>query len=242
MGDGVRYQRVLLKISGEALGGKAGFGLEKETLDYIAQEILAVHHLGVQVCAVVGGGNFIRGSAFSMKGGIDRTVADHMGMMGTIMNGLALQAALEAAGLPTRVQSALTVSEVAEPFIRRRAVRHMEKNRVVVFAAGTGNPYFTTDTAAVLRALETDSQVVLKATKVDGVYDKDPRKHTDAVKYERLSFDEAINKKLAVMDQTAFAMCQENNLPVVVLDLMKPGGMARVVRGEPEGTLVSNAQ
>jgi uridylate kinase len=242
MGDGVRYQRVLLKISGEALGGKAGFGLEKETLDYIAQEILAVHHLGVQVCVVVGGGNFIRGSAFSMKGGIDRTVADHMGMMGTIMNGLALQAALEAAGLPTRVQSALTVSEVAEPFIRRRAVRHMEKNRVVVFAAGTGNPYFTTDTAAVLRALETDSQVVLKATKVDGVYDKDPRKHTDAVKYAQLSFEEAINKKLAVMDQTAFAMCQENNLPVVVLDLMKPGGMARVVRGEPEGTLVSNVQ
>ncbi|MCB0825960.1 MAG: UMP kinase [Fimbriimonadaceae bacterium] len=236
----IKYSRVLLKISGEALGGKAGFGLETETLDYIAQEIAAVHNLGVQVCVVVGGGNFIRGSAFSVKGGIDRTVADHMGMMGTVMNGLALQSAIENAGVPTRVQSAITISEVAEPFIRRRAVRHMEKGRVVVFAAGTGNPYFTTDTAAVLRALETDCEVLMKATKVDGIYNKDPKKHDDAVKYDHLTFDQAISEKLGVMDQTAFTMCQENKLSVVVLDMGKPGGMSRVVKGEIEGTLVTS--
>ena len=236
--EGVKFKRVLLKISGEMLGGKQGFGLETDTLDYIANEIKAVHELGVGVAVVVGGGNFIRGSAFSETGGIDRTVADHMGMMGTIMNGLALQSAVEKAGIATRVQSALTVSEVAEPFIRRRAIRHLEKGRVVVFAAGTGNPYFTTDTAAVLRALEIDADALLKATKVDGVYNKDPRKHSDAVMYETVTFSEAIDKRLAVMDQTAFTMCREHGLPVVVLDLLRPGGMARVVKGEPEGTLV----
>ncbi|MCA0361019.1 MAG: UMP kinase [Armatimonadetes bacterium] len=236
--EGVKFKRVLLKISGEMLGGKQGFGLETDTLDYIANEIKAVHELGVGVAVVVGGGNFIRGSAFSETGGIDRTVADHMGMMGTIMNGLALQSAVEKAGIATRVQSALTVSEVAEPFIRRRAIRHLEKGRVVVFAAGTGNPYFTTDTAAVLRALEIDADALLKATKVDGVYNKDPRKHSDAVKYDTVTFSEAIDKRLAVMDQTAFTMCREHGLPVVVLDLLRPGGMARVVKGEPEGTLV----
>ena len=236
--EGVKFKRVLLKISGEMLGGKQGFGLETDTLDYIANEIKAVHELGVGVAVVVGGGNFIRGSAFSETGGIDRTVADHMGMMGTIMNGLALQSAVEKAGIATRVQSALTVSEVAEPFIRRRAIRHLEKGRVVVFAAGTGNPYFTTDTAAVLRALEIDADALLTATKVDGVYNKDPRKHSDAVMYETVTFSEAIDKRLAVMDQTAFTMCREHGLPVVVLDLLRPGGMARVVKGEPEGTLV----
>lgn len=238
MGDGVKYRRVLLKISGEMLGGESGFGLDTATLDYIAQEIKAVHACGAQVAVVVGGGNFIRGSAFSETGGINRTVADHMGMMGTIMNGLALQSAIEKSEIPTRVQSALGISEVAEPFIRRRAIRHLEKGRVVVFAGGTGNPYFTTDTAAVLRALEIDADVLLKATKVDGVYDKDPRKHADAKKYGSLTFDEAINQNLAVMDQTAFTMCREHGLPLIVLDLLKPGGMARTVNGQTEGTLV----
>lgn len=238
MGDPVKYQRVLLKISGEMLGGANGFGLDTATLDYIAQEIKSVHDLGAAVAVVVGGGNFVRGSAFSENGGIERTVADHMGMMGTIMNGLALQSAVEKAGIPTRVQSALTVSEVAEPFIRRRAIRHLEKGRVVVFAAGTGNPYFTTDTAAVLRALEINAEALLKATKVDGVYNKDPRKHNDAVKYDSLTFTEALENRLAVMDQTAFTMCREHHVPVIVLDLLKPGGMARAVSGQTEGTLV----
>jgi len=238
MGDAVKFKRVLLKISGEMLGGNAGYGLEVDTLDYIAQEVKAVHELGAEVAIVVGGGNFVRGSAFSESGGINRTVADHMGMMGTIMNGLALQSAIEKAGIPTRVQSALDISAVAEPFIRRRAIRHMEKRRVVVFAGGTGNPYFTTDTASVLRALEIDADVLLKATKVDGVYNKDPRKHSDAVKYDNLTFTDAIDQKLAVMDQTAFTMCREHGMPVVVLDLLRPGGMARAVNGEQEGTLV----
>lgn len=238
MSDGIKFNRVLLKISGEMLGGDAGFGLDTDTLDYIAQEIKAVFDLGAQVAIVVGGGNFIRGSGFSESGGVNRTVADHMGMMGTIMNGLALQSAIEKIGIPTRVQSALDISAVAEPFIRRRAIRHLEKGRVVVFAGGTGNPYFTTDTASVLRGLEIDADALLKATKVDGVYTKDPRKHTDATKYDSLTFTEAISQNLAVMDQTAFTMCREHGMPVVVLDLLRSGGMARVVKGEPEGTLV----
>lgn len=232
------YDRVVLKISGEALGGKAGFGLETETLDYIAREIKAVHELGAKVAVVVGGGNFIRGSAFSENGGIDRTVADQMGMLGTLMNALALQSALEAAEVPCRVQSAVSIPEVAEPFIRLRAVRHLEKGRCVVFAGGTGNPYFTTDTASVLRALEIGANAVLKATKVDGVYDKDPKKHADAVKYERLSFSEAIGRRLKVMDETAFTMCREHSLPLIVLDLMRAGGIALAVQGKTEGTLV----
>lgn len=238
MSDSVEFTRVLLKISGEALAGEAGFGLDTETLDYIAKEVVAVHNLGVQVAVVVGGGNFIRGSVFSQSGNMDRTVADHMGMMGTIMNGLAIQAAIEKQGVQSRVQSAITVAEVAEPFIRRRAIRHMEKGRVVVFAGGTGNPYFTTDTAAVLRALEIDAAVLMKATKVDGVYDKDPKKHADAKKYESLTFTEAIDKRLAVMDQTAFTMCREHRMPVIVLDLLKQGSMARAVIGQTDGTLV----
>jgi uridylate kinase len=241
MGDVIKYKRVLLKISGEMLGGEAGYGLDTPTLDYIAQEVKSVFDHGVEVSIVVGGGNFIRGSAFSETGGIDRTVADHMGMMGTIMNGLALQTAIEKQGIPTRVQSALDISAVAEPFIRRRAIRHMEKGRVVVFAGGTGNPYFTTDTASVLRALEIGAEVLLKATKVDGVYNKDPRKHSDAVKYDSLTFTQAITENLAVMDQTAFTMCREHGMPVIVLDLNRPGGMARVVLGQQEGTLVQGA-
>jgi len=232
------FKRVLLKISGEMLSGSKGFGLDPETVNYIASEIVAVHHHGAQTAVVVGGGNFIRGDSFSDEGGIDRTVADQMGMMGTIMNALALQAAIEKLGVQTRVQSAINVSQVAENFIRRRAIRHLEKGRVVVFAAGTGNPYFTTDTAAVLRALEIGADVLLKATKVDGVYDKDPRKHADAVKYDRVSFAEVIDQRLAVMDQTAFTMCREHDLPVIVLDLNDKNAMLRALSGESVGTLV----
>ncbi|MBX7134687.1 MAG: UMP kinase [Fimbriimonadaceae bacterium] len=233
------FRRVLLKISGEALSGPVGFGLDAETLNYIAGEIAGVHGLGVETAVVVGGGNFIRGDVFSTQGGIDRTVADQMGMMGTIMNALALQAAMEKHGVPTRVQSAINVSQVAESFIRRRAMRHMEKGRVVVFAAGTGNPYFTTDTAAVLRALEIEAGCLLKATKVDGIYDKDPKKFPDAVRFDKLDYSEAISRRLAVMDQTAFTMCREHKLPVIVLDLNQKGAMLRAVKGEQGvGTLV----
>ncbi|HRJ27669.1 MAG TPA: UMP kinase [Fimbriimonadaceae bacterium] len=233
------YSRVLLKISGEALAGAAGFGLDAETLHYIAGEIVSVHNLGIQTAVVVGGGNFIRGNAFSQQGGFDRTAADQMGMMGTVINGLALQAAIERYGVPVRVQSAIQVSQVAESFIRRRAVRHLEKGRVVVFAAGTGNPYFSTDSAAALRALEIDAQVLLKATKVDGIYDKDPRLHPDAVKYDVVSYSTALDKRLAVMDQTAFTMCRDHNLRIIVLDLNAPGSMLRAVQGETVGTTVT---
>lgn len=234
-----KFKRVLLKISGEALSGSLGFGLDADTLNYIAREIASVHAEGVQTAVVVGGGNFIRGEAFSVKGGFDRSVADQMGMLGTVMNGLALQTAIERAGIPVRVQSAITVSQIAEPFIVRRAIRHLEKGRVVVFSAGTGNPYFTTDTAGVLRALEIHADVIMKATKVDGVYDKDPKKHADAKKYDRVTYREAIQNRLAIMDQTAFTMCQEHQLPLVVLDLNQPGTMLRAIRGETVGTLVT---
>ncbi len=232
------YRRVLIKLSGEALAGNQGSGLDTETLQYVGREIAAVHDADVQIAIVVGGGNFVRGEVFSAGGGIDRTVADQMGMLGTLMNGLALQSAIERAGVPTRVQSAIAVAQVAESFIRRRAMRHLEKDRVVVFAAGTGNPYFTTDTAAVLRALEIEAECLIKATKVDGVYDKDPRKHSDAVKYEELSFSTAIEKRLMVADQTAFTMCREHNLPLIVLDFHQPGALLRAVQGEQVGTLV----
>lgn len=238
----VPLTRVLIKLSGEALAGGSGSGLDAQTLKYIAQEIAAVHAQDTQVAVVVGGGNFIRGDAFSSQGGIDRAVADHMGMLGTIMNSLALQSAIEAQGVPTRVQSAISVSQVAENFIRRRAIRHLEKGRVVVFAAGTGNPYFTTDTAAVLRALEIEAKALIKATKVDGVYDKDPKKFKDAKRYDTISFGDAIAQKLAVMDQTAFTMCQENNLPIIVLDFNQEGALLRAVKGEDEGTLVGGME
>ncbi|MBL8048228.1 MAG: UMP kinase [Chthonomonas sp.] len=232
-----RFKRVLLKISGEALAGNQGFGLDGDTISFIAQEVVKVAEKGVQVGIVVGGGNFIRGEQFS-KGGYDRSVADQMGMLGTVMNSLALQNAIEQSGLQTRVQSAITVSQVAEPFIVRRAIRHLEKGRAVIFAAGTGNPYFTTDTAGVLRALEIHADVIMKATKVDGVYDKDPKKHTDAVKYDSLSFDTAIENRLGVMDQTAFTMCREHDLPIIVLDLSERDAMVRAAMGESVGTLV----
>jgi uridylate kinase len=234
-----KFKRVLLKVSGEMLAGKAGFGLDPDTLKYIATEIAKVHNAGCEVAVVVGGGNFIRGDALSQHGHIDRSVADQMGMMGTVINALALQSSIENAGVAVRVQSAITVAQIAESFIVRRAVRHLEKGRVVVFAAGTGNPYFTTDTAGVLRALEIHADVIVKATKVDGVYTKDPNKHADAVRYESLSFDEVLNNRLAVMDQTAFTMCREHNLPVIVLDLNQPDAMRRAIIGEPVGTVVT---
>jgi len=235
-----KYPRVLLKISGEMLAGSQGFGLDAATLNYIGEEIQKVHELGAQVAVVVGGGNFIRGEVFASGGGLDRSVADQMGMMGTVINALAMQGALEKLGLPVRVQSAITISQVAEPFIVRRAVRHLEKGRIVIFASGTGNPYFTTDTAGVLRALEIHADLILKATKVDGVYDRDPRKHSDAARYEKVSYAEVLEKRLAVMDQTAFTMCQEHNLPLIVLDLSVPGAMRSALLGESTGTLVSN--
>ncbi len=215
------------------------FGLDPLILKYIATEIAEVQRSGVEVAVVVGGGNFVRGETFSAEGGIDRTVADQMGMLGTLMNALALQSAIEHQGVQTRVQSAVNVAQVSEMFIRRRAMRHLEKGRVVVFAAGTGNPYFTTDTAAVLRALEIDADVLIKATKVDGVYDKDPKKYEDAVKFESLAYSTAIEKRLGVMDQTAFTMCREHRLPLIVLDFNKPGSLLRAVNGVNEGTLVS---
>lgn len=238
-GPSPQFRRVLLKISGEALSGQAGFGLDADTLNYIAKEIASVHAIGVQTAVVVGGGNFIRGEAFSAKGGFDRSVADQMGMLGTLMNGLALQTAVERAGIPVRVQSAITVSQIAEPFILRRAIRHLEKGRVVVFSSGTGNPYFTTDTAGVLRALEIQANVLMKATKVDGIYDKDPKKFADAKKFDEVSYTEAIEKRLAIMDQTAFTLCREHRLPVIVLDLNHPGTMKRAVLGEKVGTLLN---
>jgi uridylate kinase len=238
MADPVRYPRILLKISGEMLAGGKGAGLDTETLDYIAREIVAVHDIGAQTAIVIGGGNFIRGEVFSAQGGLDRTVADHMGMLGTIMNALALQSTIERHGVQTRVQSAIGIDEVCEPFIRRRAIRHLEKGRVVVLAGGTGRPYFTTDTAAVLRALEIDADLLVKATKVDGVYDKDPKKFADAVKFDAIGYGEVIAKRLAVMDITAFTMCQENSLPIVVLDLLSEGSILKAVKGEKIGTKV----
>ena len=235
------FSRVLVKLSGEALGGPDGSGLDPTVLGYIARELAEAAIMGVQIAVVVGGGNFIRGEVFSEEGGIDRTVADQMGMLGTIMNALALQSALEKAGVPTRVQSAIPISQVAENFIRRRAIRHLEKGRVVVFAAGTGNPYFTTDTAAVLRALEIEAECLIKATKVDGVYDKDPKKNPDAVRYDTVEYSEAISKRLAVMDTTAFTMCREHQLPVIVLDFNSPGVIANAVSGRVVGTLVGGA-
>ncbi len=231
-------KRVLIKLSGEALAGKGGFGLDLGVLSAIAKELADVHRAGTQVAVIVGGGNFVRGEKFAGDTGIDRTVADQMGMLATIMNALALMSAIEKAGVPTRVQSAIEVHEVCESVIRRRAIRHLEKGRVLVFAAGTGNPYFTTDTAAVLRALEIEAECLIKATKVDGVYDKDPKKHPEAVRFKKITFGEAISKRLAVMDQTAFTMCRENGLPIIVLAFHEPGALLRAVKGKSEGTLV----
>jgi uridylate kinase len=233
-----RYRRVLLKLSGEALMGPEGYGISPPVLAQIAAEIVETHQAtGVELALVVGGGNIFRGVSSSAKG-MDRSTADYVGMLATVMNAVALQDALESRGLVTRVQSAISMQQLAEPYIRRRAVRHLEKGRVVIFAAGTGNPYFTTDTAAALRATEIHADVVLKATRVDGVYDKDPHKFADAKRYERVTFLECLQKDLKVMDMTAFALCRDNKLPIVVFDLGKPGNILAAVRGEAVGTCV----
>lgn len=234
------YKRALIKLSGEALAGDLRFGLDPHILNYIAHEIAAVQQAGIECAIVVGGGNFIRGETFSAEGGIDRSVADQMGMLGTLMNSLGLQSAIEKQSIEVRVQSAITISAVAEPFIRRRAIRHMQKGRMVVFAAGTGNPFFSTDTAAVLRALEIEADVLVKATKVDGVYDSDPKKNPEAKRFDTLSYDRAISDRLKVMDQTAFTMAQDHRLPLIVLDFHKPGALLDALTGGSTGTLVAD--
>jgi uridylate kinase len=232
-----KYKRILLKLSGEALMGPDRGGIHPPTLDAIAEEVKELAGLGVELALVIGGGNIFRGLAASAKG-MDRASADYMGMLATVMNSLALQDALERKGVVTRVQSAIEMQALAEPYIRRRAVRHLEKGRVVIFGAGTGNPYFTTDTAAALRAMEIHAEVLLKATKVDGIYDKDPMKHPDAVRYEQITYLEAIQKQLNVMDMTALSLCRDNHLPIIVFDMTKSGNVLRVVNGEPIGTTV----
>jgi len=232
-----KYQRILLKLSGEVLAAGAPFGISTERVNSLAAEIAEVARTGVQIGLVVGGGNFFRGVAAAAKN-MDRVTADHMGMLATVINALALQDALEKAGIPTRVMTAIEMHQVAEPYIRRRAIRHLEKGRVVVFAAGTSNPYFSTDTAATLRALEIHAQVIAKATSVDGVYDKDPRTHADAVFYREVSYLEVLSKALAVMDASAVAMSRENQLPILVFNLNNHGNIMRIVMGEPVGTLI----
>ncbi|PLY10645.1 MAG: UMP kinase [Desulfuromonas sp.] len=232
-----KYRRVLLKLSGEALAGNQGYGIDPDVISGIAAEVKEVVELGVQVALVIGGGNIFRGVAAASKG-MDRASADYMGMLATVMNSLAMQDALEAQGAKTRVQSAIEMQEVAEPYIRRRAVRHLEKRRVVIFAAGTGNPYFTTDTAASLRAMEIGAEVILKATKVDGVYSADPVKDKNAVKYPSLTYLEVLKQGLEVMDATATSLCMDNNLPMIIFDLTSRGNIRKVVMGEDIGTVV----
>jgi uridylate kinase len=231
------YSRVLLKLSGEALVGAGRFGIDTDVLSSVADEILDCAALGVEIAVVIGGGNIFRGVSESARG-MDRASADYVGMLATVMNALALQDALEHRGLVTRVLSAIKMEQLAEPYIRRRAIRHLEKKRVVIFAAGTGNPFFTTDTAASLRAMEIGADVLLKATKVDGVYDKDPTKHRDARRYERVSYHDALQRELGVMDSTAFALCKDNGLPIVVFDLREKGNVKRVLTGHKVGTLI----
>lgn len=233
-----KYNRILLKLSGEALMGTKEFGVDTSVINAIAQEIKEVHNLGVQIAVVIGGGNIFRGVSASAKG-MDRATADYVGMLATVINSLMLQDALEKNGIFTRVISAIEMKELAEPYIRRRAVRHLEKGRVIIFAAGTGNPYFTTDTAASLRAMEIHADVILKGTKVDGVYDKDPMKETDAVKYEALKFIDVLKDGLKVMDATAISLCMDNSLPIIVFSIKESGNLVRIVKGERIGTLVS---
>ena len=231
------YKRVLLKLSGEALVGKRSFGIDAETVSLIASEIKEVVELGVQLGVVIGGGNIFRGLEADVHG-IERTSADYMGMLATVINSLALQSALERQGVSTRVQSAIEMKEVAEPFIQRRAIRHLEKGRVVIFAAGTGNPYFTTDTAASLRAVEIKADVIMKATKVDGVYDKDPVKDKDAQKFDRITYTDVLTRDLKVMDATAISLCRDNRLLIVVFNMQKKGNIKRAICGQPIGTTV----
>ena len=234
-----RYQRILIKLSGEALGGESGVGIVPDAVQSMALQIQEVRDLGVQVVIVIGGGNIFRGLSGSERG-IERATGDYMGMLATVINSLALQDALEKLGVATRVQTAITMHQVAEPFIRRRAERHLEKGRVVIFGAGTGNPYFSTDTAAALRANEIGAEVILKATKVDGIYDSDPKKNPKAKRYDQISYLEALQKQLKVMDSTAFSMCMDNKMPIIVFDLFKSHNLRKVVLGEKVGTLVTS--
>jgi uridylate kinase len=236
-----RYKRVLLKLSGEAFAASGGFGIENDELDVIGREVCEAAGVGTQVAVVVGGGNIIRGAALAEQGHIPQATADYMGMLGTVINALALKEKLLTLGQDSRVLSAIEIRAVAEPFIRGRAIRHLEKGRVVILAAGTGNPFFTTDTCAALRATELECDILLKATKVDGVYTADPKKDPKATRYERLTFAEAISKNLRIMDMTALAMCQEQRVPVLVFDFKRPGNIKRVVQGASIGTLVSPA-
>ncbi len=231
------YQRILLKLSGEALMGDLPYGIDPLVVDRIAQEIAGVAQSGIQLAIVVGGGNIFRGLKGSAAG-MDRSTADYIGMIATVMNAMTLQDALERAGMPTRVQTAITIQEVAEPYIRRRAMRHLEKGRVVIFGGGSGNPYFTTDTTAALRAAEINADVVFKATKVDGVYDCDPKTNPDAKRYETLSYSDVLNKELGVMDNTAIALCKNNSIPIMVFNLFEEGNIQRAASGEPIGTIV----
>src|SRR3954466_3944073 len=237
---GVKYKRIVLKLSGEVLrGGKSGDPIDSATLTEVCGQVKEIHELGVQVCVIIGGGNIFRGLN-GEKRGVDRTTGDYMGMLATVINSLALMDCLEKMGVNTRVQSAIPMNQIAEPFILRRAMRHLEKNRVVIFVAGTGNPYFSTDTTAALRASELHADIILKATKVDGVYDKDPKKYPDAVKFDQLSFINALKQRLNVMDSTAFSLCMDNNVPILVFDLGDEHAIRKAIVGEKIGTLVKN--
>lgn len=234
----MKYKRILLKLSGEALMGNKGFGIDQERLMEYAKEIKTAHAEGCQIAIVIGGGNIFRGIQ-AEKGGMDRVHGDYMGMLATVINSMAIQAALEGLGVETRLQSAIKMEQICEPFIRRKAVRHLEKNRVVIFGAGTGNPYFTTDTAAALRAIEIEANVILKGTRVDGIYSADPEKDKNAKKYDTIKFDEVFVKNLEVMDMTAFTLCKENNLPIIVFDMNKKDNLQKLLKGDQIGTLVS---
>ena len=235
----MKYKRILLKLSGESLMGNKQFGIDNDRLSSYANEIKEIHDLGVEIAIVIGGGNIFRGVQ-AEEGGMDRTHGDYMGMLATMINSMALQAALESAGVSTRLQSAIEMKEISEPFVRRRAVRHLEKGRVVIFGAGTGNPFFTTDSAASLRAIEINAEVILKGTRVDGIYTADPEKDPNATKYDLITFDDVYSKGLNVMDMTAFTLCKENNLPIIVFDMDTTGNFKKLMNGEKVGTIVKN--
>ncbi len=235
----LKYRRILLKLGGEALAGEGGFGINPSQAAFVAAKVANVVNMGAQVALVIGGGNLWRGKQDGLDHGMERVTADHMGMLATVMNSLALQDALERAGLPTRVLTGIEVRAVAEPYIQRRALRHLEKGRVIIFGAGTGNPYFTTDTAASLRAMEIDADVLIKATKVDAVYDSDPKKNRDAKRFDHLTYIQALNMRVGVMDSTAMAMCMDNDLPILVLNLWQEDGLEKAMVGEPVGTIIT---
>lgn len=234
----MKYKRILLKLSGESLMGSKSYGIDIDVVAQYARDIQAVHAQGIEIAIVIGGGNIYRGLS-AEKSGMDRVQADYMGMLATVINSMALQDALEKTGVKTRLLTAIKMEQICEPFIRRRAMRHLEKGRIVIFGAGTGNPYFTTDTAASLRAIEINADAVLKGTRVDGIYSADPEKDIAAIRYEKITFQEVYTKGLNVMDMTAFTLCQENNLPIIVFDMNKPGNLMRIANGDPIGTLVS---